>query len=203
MTLSAQTSTARLTKTANPVNILSGDALIGFDRDLRIVLWNDAAEKLTGITTAEAVGRCCWELVRGRADDGSRFCGPECELARLTRGGQAVPCCRVLIDASAGPRAVSMSTLTVTGAEPLFLHVIASPEPLPQHASSSESRPHLTDREQEVLERIADGVPAKVIALRLGISVSTVRNHIRSILSKLHAQSQLQALARARSLGLV
>jgi DNA-binding CsgD family transcriptional regulator len=186
-----------------PTNILSGSALIGFDADLRVLIWNDAAEKLTGTSAEEAVGRYCWDLVRGRAEDGLPFCGPNCELARKARGGSAVPCGQLILEAVDGPRSTAVSTITLEGEGPLFLHVVSNPTALPPHKRLIKAHAHLTGREHEILELLADGVPAKVIATSLGISVSTVRNHIRSILAKLHAQSQLQALARARALGII
>ena len=56
----------------------------------------------------------------------------------------------------------------------------------------------LTPRQQEVIELIADGMPAKLIAARLGIAAATVRRHIRAILLQLGCHSQLEALAEAR-----
>ena len=61
----------------------------------------------------------------------------------------------------------------------------------------------LTPRQQQVLRFLADGVPAKVIATRLGLAEATVRNHIRAILSSLGTHSQLEAIAKARRLRLL
>jgi DNA-binding NarL/FixJ family response regulator len=61
----------------------------------------------------------------------------------------------------------------------------------------------LTPRQRQVLALLAEGVPAKVIAVRLGLAEPTVRNHIRAILRALGCHSQLEALARARRLELV
>jgi PAS domain S-box-containing protein len=55
----------------------------------------------------------------------------------------------------------------------------------------------LTPREREVLQGLADGLDTRAIAARLHISVPTARNHIASILAKLDAHSQLQALVFA------
>jgi PAS domain S-box-containing protein len=41
----------------------SGDALFAIDEELRVVSWNDAAEELTGLSTEDAVGRPCWDVV--------------------------------------------------------------------------------------------------------------------------------------------
>ena len=48
-----------------------------------------------------------------------------------------------------------------------------------------------------MLELVADGLPAKSIADRLGIAVSTVRNHIRAILVGSAASSSRQPRRRA------
>jgi DNA-binding CsgD family transcriptional regulator len=61
----------------------------------------------------------------------------------------------------------------------------------------------LTRRQREVLELLADGVPAKLVARRLGIAEVTVRNHIRAILTELRCHSQLEAVAEARRRGVL
>ena len=55
----------------------------------------------------------------------------------------------------------------------------------------------LTLRETEVLEQIAEGLSNKEIALTLSISESTVKYHVRNILSKLHVSSRTQAATYA------
>ena len=49
-----------------------------------------------------------------------------------------------------------------------------------------------------MLELLADGIPPKVIARRLGIAQTTARNHIQAILVELGCHSQLEAVAEAR-----
>ncbi|QKJ18304.1 response regulator transcription factor [Microbacterium hominis] len=61
----------------------------------------------------------------------------------------------------------------------------------------------LTAREQEVLAQLARGVPAKQIAITLGISENTCRGYIKAVRAKLDAHSQLEAIVRAQDLGLV
>lgn len=61
----------------------------------------------------------------------------------------------------------------------------------------------LTSREREVLSLLAEGTRATHIAGGLGLSVATVRNHIRAILRKLDSHSQLEAVAEGRRRGLV
>ena len=70
-------------------------------------------------------------------------------------------------------------------------------------SSRPANAPALSARQREVLGLLSEGVGAQKIAVRLGLSEATVRNHIRGILRKLDCHSQLQALARARELGLL
>ncbi|MBZ0298396.1 MAG: response regulator transcription factor [Anaerolineae bacterium] len=61
----------------------------------------------------------------------------------------------------------------------------------------------LTAREQEVLQLLAEGLPNKIIAQRLGISDHTVKFHVNAIMGKLNAQSRTEAVVRATRLGLI
>ncbi len=63
--------------------------------------------------------------------------------------------------------------------------------------------PALTPRQLEVLRLLSEGSSAKEIGQELYLSQATVRNHIRSLLQALGAHSQLEALAKARELGLL
>jgi len=62
--------------------------------------------------------------------------------------------------------------------------------------------PELTDREREILERLAHGEGNQVIAQQFGLSDKTVRNHVSSILNKLQVADRGQAIVRARDAGL-
>ncbi|MEJ2558966.1 MAG: response regulator transcription factor, partial [Anaerolineae bacterium] len=61
----------------------------------------------------------------------------------------------------------------------------------------------LSERELEVLRRVAAGYSNQEIAQDLVVAVSTVKKHISNIYSKLEVGSRTQAVARARELGLV
>ena len=61
----------------------------------------------------------------------------------------------------------------------------------------------LTEREQEVLRRIADGMSNADIAARLVISEKTVKSHVSNILSKLHLSDRTQAAVFAWREGIV
>jgi two-component system nitrate/nitrite response regulator NarL len=61
----------------------------------------------------------------------------------------------------------------------------------------------LTDREREVLQLLAEGKSNQEIAEGLVISESTVKNHLRNILGKLHLRNRIQAAVYAVRQGLV
>jgi NarL family two-component system response regulator YdfI len=68
---------------------------------------------------------------------------------------------------------------------------------------TSEPEDQLTARELEVLQLMALGLPNKVIAARLGISLHTVKFHVASILSKLRAESRTEAVRLGARGGLI
>jgi DNA-binding NarL/FixJ family response regulator len=61
----------------------------------------------------------------------------------------------------------------------------------------------LTSREREVLEMLAQGSSTEEIASGLFLSMHTVRNHVRNILTKLQARTKLEAVVVAARAGVV
>ncbi len=61
----------------------------------------------------------------------------------------------------------------------------------------------LTERELEVLRRIAEGLDNKEIGAQLGISESTVKTHVNHLLGKLGVTDRTKALVLALKRGLV
>ncbi|MET8152702.1 response regulator [Actinoplanes sp. NPDC049668] len=68
--------------------------------------------------------------------------------------------------------------------------------------SREASLPALSERERQVLTFLADGESNPAIAGRLNLSPKTVRNHVSTILAKLHVADRRQAMLRARDAGL-
>jgi len=64
-------------------------------------------------------------------------------------------------------------------------------------------REPLTRREIEVLDLLAEGLPNKAIAARLGISDQTVKFHVSSICGKLGAANRTDAVRRAVRRGII
>jgi DNA-binding NarL/FixJ family response regulator len=61
----------------------------------------------------------------------------------------------------------------------------------------------ISEREEEVLQLIADGLSLPEVAARLYISTKTVRNHLASAYQKLDARDRTQAVLRAVRMGIV
>jgi two-component system nitrate/nitrite response regulator NarL len=136
-------------------------------------------------------------------------------LTDLAKGG--VPVVALLSDTSQAAAAWTAGARGLlrrdTGAAALLTAIAASAQglavidpalvpalPLAHPGSPSET---LTPRELEVLRLLAEGLPNKVIALRLDISEHTVKFHLNAILGKLGAQSRTEAVVQAIRLGLV
>ncbi|MNG35584.1 Transcriptional regulatory protein LiaR [compost metagenome] len=60
----------------------------------------------------------------------------------------------------------------------------------------------LTEREKEILERVAYGDSNKEIGVKLGISEHTVKNHLKNILQKLHLDNRVQLARYAHEQGI-
>lgn len=146
--------------------------------------------------------------------------GLACELARLGRprdAWQAVEpmLTQALVSGSIGPLLFESSTVlgTVAGlvpradarrAELLALIERATRIRQPDGMRARAPSPALADltaRENEVLALIAAGASNKRIALRLDISLHTVKRHVANIIGKLGVQSRGEAAARFNALG--
>jgi NarL family two-component system response regulator LiaR len=104
------------------------------------------------------------------------------ELARAVRAAQAG---EAIIDPTAAARLVGLLSGTDHGRR--------GAAPLDQ----------LTDREREVLALIAQGRANKRIALELGISEKTVKNHVGHVLAKLGVTDRTQAAVLAVQEGIL
>ncbi|MEA2254561.1 MAG: hypothetical protein QOG35_606 [Solirubrobacteraceae bacterium] len=61
--------------------------------------------------------------------------------------------------------------------------------------------PPLSPREREIMHLMAEGLTAEAIAGELGVSVETVRTHVRNVIRKLQARNRVHAIALALERG--
>jgi PAS domain S-box-containing protein len=78
-----------------------------------------------------------------------------------------------------------------------LVHVLREIEPSPEAA------PRLSPRERETLTLMAAGYSTVQMAVEMGISKETVRNHVKRVLRGLEASSRLEAVAKGRRAGLL
>jgi LuxR family maltose regulon positive regulatory protein len=89
-----------------------------------------------------------------------------------------------------------------TGSKTRMLGIDTAPSIVTRQELASLVEP-LTDREIQVLHLLAEGLSNAEIARRLVISLPTVKSHTRNIYGKLEVHSRRDAVARARSLGIL
>jgi len=202
----------------------AGDGACAVASDRRILLWNSSAERLLGYPAEEAVGRSCCEIFQGTAP--RRAC-PHIAAAEGTGRNGSVD---LRVRRKTGePLWLNVSTLTLppeNGEGPVTIHLFRRSAPVlhegapasastpasPDVATSStpgldaaaaEGTGPLTPRETEVLKLLASGANTKIAAQRLGVSPSTIRNHVQNMFMKLGVHSRLEAVAYARTHALL
>ncbi len=195
------------------------EGVIVFDAELRVLLMNRAAERMLHANRSEAVGNL-WRAREATDEHAVPLHREELPVIKALRTGtiqqrhlatrgpdgspvylrvRAIPLAETpdtpvrevvaLVEDVAGPRAVEQSHATATPTLREVPRVVAH-QPL-------------TARELEVLARLAAGRDVKEIAGELRISEHTVRGHVKAILQKLHARSQLQAVVIGLQTGLL
>jgi PAS domain S-box-containing protein len=199
-------------------------AACGMDRRHRIVYWNDAAAGLLGWSSAEALGKKCYEVFAGRDLFGNVCCFRDCGVeVASSRGETAAP---FLMDVRRRD-GTSLRLVTRTVALPspgaayeclvhlfengdgnvldaVLTRVRAAVEPRPEpFAGPPEPTVVLSPRERQILELLAAGYGSVNIAARLGLSHATVRNHVQHLLRRLEVHSQVEAVSLAFRRGLL
>ena len=178
----------------------------------KVLLWNRAAEHITGLASQEIVGQGCYEVNGGKGPGGlTPECREGCSSMRYLRSGMIPPPTRLQILTSSGQyKWFATDPIVVAGAlngAPILIHLFEEsegtslgggaeepgghvlgmggsdiPDRHPEHHMASDNVTDLSRRELEVLRLVvAAGWEISRIAVNLGISRHTVRNHIRNL----------------------
>jgi len=213
---------ALVNSTSDPSFAVDGSGLIS--------AWNGAAEKYFAVVESAVLGQPCYRIVQG-TDECGVVCGPHCSIMQAMRQQRLVGNFDLMVQTPVGNKWCNVAVLRAdvgNSEERHALHVVREidfrkriellmhdfignqlglpPAKLKELASlkrSSLRDAGLSAREQEILKLIAKGVTTKSVALQLGISPSTVNNHIQHVLNKLGASNRLDAIRRAERSGLV
>src|SRR5215207_6544847 len=200
----------------------TGDAVYVVGPDYTIVHWDQNMESLSGVLCEEALGKLCYEAVMGESEGGQPFCAHGCSVMHLAQEGRPVSSYEMKIRTRSGRRRwVNASNLTIKTVEgPYLVHLLRDSQGthdtlemahgLIQLSSKREAPaprrrdlPSLTPRQLEALKLLSEGKSAREIGSELYLSQATVRNHIRALFQALGAHSQLDALAKAREMGIL
>lgn len=196
----------------------------------QIVAWNDATERLLGISAQDIIGALCYEAL-GALD--AMLCG-ECPTCPANKPQPSqLPASSAISASPAGQsdRHLRLTTLAARNSEgqSRIVHLLreeqprelqqvsATPtttglttglttDPLASPMASGSRRLNplaLTHRELEVLRLLGAGHSTADIAVTLSIARVTARNHVNKVLDKLGANSRLHAVVLASRLGLL
>ena len=193
------------------------DGVFAVDEGERIVFWNDAAAGILGFREAEVLGRKCYDVI-GQDDCEHGDCGPNCLVLQRARRGRTTESYDVMAKTASGiDRLLNVSIVILKGesarstlAVHLFRDVsearrsqlevqrrLLAASQAAGRGDGEDVAGRLTPRELEVLRLLATGLDNPKIADVMGISVTTVRNHIDHVLTKLGVHSKLEAVVFA------
>jgi PAS domain S-box-containing protein len=183
------------------------------DGDGTVTHWNGPMQDIFGHAASDIVGKSAIELgsrvgavseagqdlavLRTRGDwdgelnaqrpDGS-VVSFSC-VARPLRDSSVAKACTVVLATPTRPGSPELSELSEEIAR-LRAAIERRPCPLPDVPGLAA----LTRREREITERLRDGLRVATVAERLGLSQSTVRNHLSAAFAKLGVRSQAELL---------
>ena len=223
--------TAQANNNALDTYAKTADGVYAVDSKQRIVYWSPSAKHILGWKADEVVGQRCYEVLSGGDYEGQQFCRRNCPTITSAKKGRAVDnydfltrrkdgspvwlnvsiilppdkgpndACAIHLfrDVSERRRSEQLAQITLD----TVTKFTAGEEGEVQTKPYPPPGPPLTQRELEVLRLLASGVATEDIAGALGVSRSTARNHIESILAKLGVHSRLQAVVYASRHGLI
>lgn len=195
------------------------------DSRQRVVAWNAAAHRLTGLAEHDVLGQHCYEVLGGRSPAGTLLCHVDCSLMNCVRRGQLPEDFDLVVRTRQGRHLyVNMSVIAVTQKRRgVTIHLFrdASRQRRLEEATGTIVRalgdagllngarpaepcpdgpPHappmvLTRRQLEVLRLLGEGPSTAAIANRLSISHFTARNHLQNILDRLELHTRAQLVS--------
>ncbi len=208
----------------------TADAAYVLDSRGTIVSWNSEAEALFGLKEAETVGNACSDTLKG-IDECGHECGGECSILKRANccdplknydiktrvKGREIWCnvSVVILESSTSTNSYTLHIVRPTdiqkrlelAVKDFLLAETSLPEANVREMLATKRSPTaavgLTIREIEVLRLLAAGNTTERIAADLGISKTTVNNHIQHLMKKLSARSRLEAIRRAEHAGLI
>ena len=199
------------------------------DEQDRILVSNDAAERLLGHSAESLAGRVFHDVLDARDVFGNHALAAAA-VHRMVRRGEPVRAFELDVSTASGSRVrLRVSVIPVLGPESSRYRLVYHLMPRWQRGRAEEAldlllkslgdagwpavaaegegdrsaAPLLTRREREVLQQLASGKHTAAIAASLHVSVHTVRSHSRNIFRKLGVHSRAEAVSVAFHRGLL
>ena len=199
----------------------ASDILPGWIDLLAIPIWittpegtvsflNERAEDLLGLTTLECAGHACFLVIAGRTPEGAPLCCPRCIVRRSVAERRELEPLRVSVPTRGGLRQeVKVVVIALDDGRLVhcvvdgtreqrlrrFIDRVALRTTDDNGGQQENQATGLTSREREIIILLAEDRTLHEIAERLGVSYTTVRNHVQHILNKLGVHSILEAVA--------
>ena len=172
-----------------------------YDTDGYCLRINAAAERASGVPNAELVGRYVTDLVPPDAR-----ANVEAQFRRAAERGEPTDFETSFVDSLGNRRTTRAQHIPLQEhGEILGVLILAfeGRNPVLSDLAAVQPLPHLTQRQQEILELLAAGLSTAEMATKLKLSKETVRNHLRHIFRELRVHTRPEAIAAAQRLGLL
>ncbi len=208
-------------------SLVTPGAVYAVDLDQRVTHWTQSASELLGAAD-QMLGRPCYAVTALLDPRNAARCRPNCAVINAARHQRAHPDFEVFIPSCPFESRARVSIMLAPGAdgeEPVVLHVVQPLASACEHDGPGELRAmlneavshvdglepalpeekhvSLTGRQRDILARLAGGESPREIAIILGLSSVTVRNHIQSAMERLGARNRLEAVLTATNAGLL
>lgn len=170
------------------------------DVEGRFLRMNSGAERASGMSNAQMLGRQLTDLLHPQARENVRA-----YFRGAVESGEPADFVTAFVDASGHLRSVRALYVPLRSGDAIVgVLILAFDARLPpSEPIALRSSPHLTPRQLQVLELVASGLSTSEIAQELTLSIQTVRNHVRAIFRELGAHTRLEAILAAERLGLL
>ena len=205
----------------------TADAAFSITETGEILSWNAAAEALFGFKASEVVHKHCYEVLDARGRLGTSICMRDCAVQRCALHAGPVPSFDMQArHRSGGTVWVNVSTLTYRNPRTgrLVITHLARDITTRMHrealvsewiriskmldtsengSSGAAPAQALSDRETQILRLLAQAKSPAEVSRAVGISPSTLRNHLHRINEKLGTRDRLSAVLNAMHRGLI
>ena len=210
----------------------TADGIFIVDSELRIHMWNDAAEKILGFSKGDVEGKFCYQIIRGSNEAGELICRKHCQILKMALRSESISNYDTRLWTRDGEICwLNMSIITLQsrqhGHGVMIVHMFRdisqkkddeimfnqilekaryyqnNPAKIREDKIPVEQVEKLTRRQREVLTLLARGYTTREIADSLSISPNTARNHIQLIFQKFQVHTRLEAVAFALKNGLL